>query len=378
MKKKKKTTARRLHDLYSGVLTVLGNRPRATTATGDVAGLHATPLIDGGEAVLDNGPEHRFHNGAPPIQIPHRWPARELCRIENAWLTGDQGQIFLNDGSYLHICPSQHRLDPRKVRRPIRIGARRLDFPVFHLTGRDHENHGHFLLQHLPRWQAARHLMERVDGLRILVPSGHLKWQRRYLELFGVNPKHVIEGTHGTLFCSELYYVPMLWQENYLCAPAIHQGISAGFRRLITPGAPALPAVWISRDDAPNKKLLNEAALVEIFRRTVGPVELVTLSKTPLPQQIDLVGRARLIIGAQGQGLTTSLFAEGSALIVLEAGGQLAPYSWCSAYRDMALLTGNQSLRLISGGGRDSEGSWIFPEDKFRAEISRAVSLLAA
>jgi capsular polysaccharide biosynthesis protein len=376
MKRKKKTPARRLHDLYSGLLAALGSLPRATTDTQKAAGLHATPLAAAGEVFLDNGPEHAFHGAAAPAQIPHRWPARELCHMENAWLTGDQGQIFLQDGSYLHICPSQHRLDPRKVRRPIRVGARRLDFPVFHLTGRDHENHGHFLLQHLPRWQAARHLMEKIDDLHILVPPGHLKWQRRYLEIFGVNPERVIEGSHGTLFCPKLHYVPMLWQEDYLCSPAVHAGISEGFRCLIPNDSPVLPAVWVSREDAPNKKLLNEAALVGIYRREIGPIELITLSQTPLPRQIELMGRARVIIGAQGQGLTTALFAKGAGLIVLEAGEQLAPYSWCSAYRDMAIMAGNKSLRLVSGGGRDSEGSWVFPEEKFRAEIARAVSLV--
>jgi capsular polysaccharide biosynthesis protein len=375
--KKKKTPARRLHDFYSGFLVALGRVPRATCCTTNAAGLHSRPLVAEGETLIDNGPEHRFYEGAVPLHIPHRWPARELCRIENAWLTGDQGQIFLKDGSYLHICPSQHRLDPRKVRRPIRFGARTLDFPVFHLTGRDHENHGHFLLQHLPRWQAARHLVEKIDGLRILVPPGHLKWQRRYLELFGVNPEHVIEGTHGTLFCPELYYVPMLWQDNYLCSPAIHQDIAEGFRRVMTSSAPVLPAVWLSREDAPNKKLINESALVNIFRSEIGPVEVIKLSQTPLQSQVERVGRARVIVGAQGQGLTTALFAKGSSLIVLEAGKELASYSWCSAYRDMAILAGNRSLRLISGGGRDSEGNWLFPEGKFRAEISRANRLLS-
>lgn len=376
MKRKKKTPARRVHDLYSGLLATIGSLPKATTQTSNAAGLHASPLVAAGEVLLDNGPEHVFHGDAVTAKIPHRWPARMLCHVENACLTGDQGQVFLRDGSYLHICPSQHRLDPRKVRRPIRVGARTLNFPVFHLTGRDHENHGHFLLQHLPRWQTARHMMEKIDGLRILVPPGHLKWQRRYLELFGVDPSHVVEGTHGTLFCPELYYVPMLWQDNYLCDPAVHRSISEGFRRLIPSDAPTQPAIWVSRTDAPNKKLLNEAALVQIFREEIGPIELVTLSQTPLPRQIELMGRARLIIGAQGQGLTTALFAKGAGLIVMEAGEHLAPYSWCSAYRDMAIMAGNKSLRLISGGGRDSEGDWIFPEEKFRQEIAHAVSLV--
>lgn len=329
-------------------------------------------IDEAGHLDVDNTFESIFHSKKVVASL--EWPALPLMTLHNAWITGDQGQVFLHDGTFLSICPSLRHLPERKVRRPLAWLGRRLEGVYFHLTGVDHENHGHFLFQHLPRLLAAKaQLQEHGDRLKVIVAPGHKRWQTRYLKYFGISEDRVVEASVGTIHVEKLLYVPMPYGNTYLCNPRFYREIRDGFTTGIT--APAAradgPIVFISRQDAPDRRLANEEEIVTICREVLGAVQVVQLGKFKLDEQIRLCAAARLVIGPQGQGMSVVLFSKGGLFVVMEYGEDFHPLGWCRAFCDTASVLGTQTMRLISGGGFDDPRGWSYPAEKFRKELVR-------
>lgn len=334
-------------------------------------------IDEAGRIDVDNTFESNFHSKDIPASF--EWPALPLMTLHDAWITGDQGQVFLRDGTFLSICPSLRHLPERKVRRPIARLGRRLEGVYFHLTGVDHENHGHFLFQHLPRLLAARaKLREHGERLKVIVAPGHQRWQTRYLEYFGISEDRVVEASVGTLHVEKLLYVPMPYGNTYLCNPRFYREIRDGFTSGITSSAAQTdgPILFISRQDAPDRRLNNEEEIISICQELFGPVQVLQLGKVKLNDQIHLCSTARLVIGPQGQGMSVMLFTKQSAVVVMEHGSQFLPFGWCRAFCDAAILLGGSAMRLISQTSADEQRCWSYPTAIFREEMLRLRDLL--
>jgi len=337
-------------------------------------------LEEAGSVEIDNSCESLFYKKLIPAGFT--WPEASLCILSNAYLTGDQGQVFQADGSLLQICPSLDHLPLKKIRRPISLFAKKIPGTVFHLTGVDHENHGHFLFQHLPRLLAARENVLLKKEFRVLVAPGHVNWQLRYLQYFGIQKDQIVEGSTGTVKVEHLAYVPMLYGSSYLCNPDYYRQIHQAFRSAPIPEEASLKGeqhdiIFISRSDAPNRKLTNEAEVIKVCEEVWGKVYVLELSRTPLPEQIRICRSAKIVIGPQGQGLSVLFFMEKALLILLEYGHTLQPLGWCAAYRDVAILTGNRCVRLLSQSLPDSEGNWMYDIPKFQVDAHRLAQLFS-
>lgn len=205
------------HDLY-GSLAVRFRPPLQFAADPTaVPASERITLVPVGQADLAHPLESALHGqDFAATQLMH--PAMTLVRLQDVLLTGDQGVVFLADGRVLGLCASQRTQSVRKIRRPIPALARRISGRVVHLTGRNHENHGHFLVEHLPRLFAAREWL-RGKPFRVLVAPGHRRWQSRYLSLLGVPESDVIEGSPGTIRVEELIYVSQPGEADTLGSP---------------------------------------------------------------------------------------------------------------------------------------------------------------
>lgn len=151
-------------------------------------------------------------------------------RLNNVLVSGDQGYVFLPDGSWLNVCASLWSQNPRKVRRPIRWLAGKAGGALIHLTGINHENRAHFAVDHLQRYFSARQVLARLPA-RILVAPGHRRWQAGYLKLLGVAESCLVEGTPGTLRVEELLLVPLLGGNTQFGDPASFQAMAAEMQR---------------------------------------------------------------------------------------------------------------------------------------------------
>lgn len=341
-------------------------------------GVEQTALLPGGTASVSLDDESEFFKDILPPSVM-RWSSVSLYRLNGARVVGDQGSVFTDEGKLLRICPSLKRMDQAKVRRPIPWLARRIRGPVFHLTGRDHENHGHFLMQHLPRLMAARPFLEKQRlQPEILVAPGHEKWQGRYLSALKIDAQRIVPCSTGTVHIDDLLYVPMLWDSGHLGPPDLYAQMQSCFRQLagvaegVTPkGRP----LFVSRSDAPTRRLSNETEIINICRQLLGEIDVINLREVPLVEQIGRFAEAPLVIGPQGQGLTSIAFAANSRMLILEAGQSPRETGWASTYRDFAHFTGNSALRMLSGEPWPNDGDWEFPPAFFAQQLRRVISL---
>ena len=314
-----------------------------------------------------------------PVDLPGRWPAAHLYRIADARVGGLCGSIFLQDGALLSVCPWVDMLADKRVRRSMRLFERRLTGPVLHLLGRNHENHGHCLFEYLPRVVAAEPWLRARSGLRIGIAGEFARWQRRYLALLGYEGEQVVELWPGTTRVEELFFVPRLSGLSSLPDPAVMRAtvvrLQAGARALV-PGIAAAPepgrVVFVSRSDAPNKRLLNEAELVASLRRVFPAVETVRLSSLAFPQQLEVMARAAVVVGPQGMGLSNMAFLSGRLLVCLEAGSPPPEMAWEAAYCIHAEHGGNRSVTLYGGQERISpHRDYFYPAEKFESEMRK-------
>lgn len=212
----------------------------------------------------------------------------------------------------------------------------------------------------------------------ILVPPGHEKWQGRYLNTLGGLGARIVPCRTGTLSVEQLYYVPMLWDKGHLGPPALYRQMQASFRSFAGVDDAAPPSgrpIFVTRQDAPTRRLSNEAEIIEICRRQFGDIDVMSLPKVPFAEQIRRFADAPLVIGPQGQGMTNIIFSRQTRMLILEAGESPITHGWVNAYRDFALMTGNSALRLFSGLPWPNDGDWAFPVELFTKQLQRVVSL---
>ena len=194
----------------------------------------------------------------------------------------------------------------------------------------------------------------------------------------------MIECTNGTLQIDELFYVPTVNGTNNHPDPSIYLAIrdrivASVFSRLSIPlgNPPPGNPVFISRADAPDEQISNEAALLEATRDVLGPVDRLTLSELSLPQQILKFNTAPVIIGPVGQGLTNLLFTTGKLAVILDR-GPFKHAGWGANFRDLAILAGNRALRFHSGTEyQEGKRHYSFPVEHYRSELKRLVQCAA-
>lgn len=366
-----------LHDSYDNLLSGLG-RKLAVTDTAPAAHLgDEFPVQQAGSCRFENTLESLFYNRpVPPFE--YSWGAATLTDLRDVFLVGDQAQIFFPDGRFFLPCiyPHQRRLHLIKVRRPIPVLARRVEMPLLHLTGRNHENKGHFLLQHLPRLLVARSWLEKNDGYRILLAPGHAHWQKHFLRLAGVPDHRVVEGTQGTWRARRVFYVPMVYGTNALGPPEHYREIrdrAAAIERS-SPPSPAR-AIFVTRRDAPDKRLLNEDEIIGITRSILGELDVFEFKGRTLEDQIVAFRRAPVILGPIGQGICNVVFAEGRVLVTLAPGTEAGEVYKTGHGTQLALLCGNQAITFHNGEAGESRGNWHFPPERFRAMLTRLVQI---
>ncbi len=367
-----KSFRRRIHDLYANLRSTVQYYPKVESSPRNSTNVTIMPLIETGSEEIPCALEERYYNQTSTSKLI-RWPAVNLHRIQNATIVGDQANIFTPDGKWLRVCPSLVSLPLKKVRPPIYIGANRLAMPLFHLSGRDHENHGHFLFQHMPRWLAAHKKMKELNPhFKILVAKGHQKWQSRYLLKTGGESGQIIECGDGTTRCDDLFYIPQLRSENEcLSRPQEYRDINEYIHR---PHAKTGPSLFLSRKDAPNRYLLDEPAAIAEAEKVFGNIRVLELSKTPLDEQISLVSQAPVIIAPLGQALAISLFARNSIFINLDGGN--GPDPWGDAFRNVANICGNQAISLYSKSSRTKDGSFTFPRHELQQMLENVKKLV--
>lgn len=369
---------RKIHDFHAGLASKFTRLKRVDVPPPEAL-LEQWQVQSAGEQIFDN----RFEAsvlGTHETTTDYHWPDAFAYRLKDVSLAGSGGHIFFRDGSLFNVDPLTKVIKKeRTVRRPIKGLARVEKGPLLHLCGPNSENHGHFILDYLPKLVLFLERFRSHPTARILLSPGRKKWQCRYLSRFGISPDRVIEMDHGTLETDELWYAPILQSLDgiaKLSDPTGHLAVRDALAAQPTKENAPL-CIFASRLDAPNKKLLNEERLAERAREILGDVRIVKLSEHPLDEQLRLFASATVIIGAVGQNLTNVLFTSGKLVLFMTLEEKLWPgkRSWGRAYHNIALMGGNKAVMLLRDTPDDKLHNWVFNEDRFAETLRKAWDL---
>jgi hypothetical protein len=368
-----------VHDSYASLHSALKPALRFVPVEQGKRGRDALLLQKAGSTVLEHPLQTAFLGGQPQ-QSELKWPDRHLYTFDDVRLCGDQARIFFDDASTIGTGTYVWAEKSAKIRRPLPGMRGRGCGAVFHLTGEDHNNRAHFLFEYMPRLYASRQL--RDPSLRLLVAPGHARWQSAYLSLLGVAPEMLLEGSPGTLRADRVEFVPLLGGEDqypHIGNPEIFRSMLSDIHEVIRRNgwvdrvsSSSRSLLWISRRDAPSRRLSNEDELIQIAQAHYAEVRVLVLSEVSFEQQIRLINQYDHIAGAHGQGMHLVALTRGKRILLLEQGKRTRDQSWGAAFRNIAELAGNEAVSLHSGMpfaglGRD----WSYPREKFAADLRK-------
>ena len=194
-------------------------------------------------------------------------PETHLHVLKDVWVVGSEAHIFFEPDQLLSICSSLKDIPERKIRRPISLLSQVIEEPVFILASRAPGNRGHFLTEHLPRLVASINAIKQLGGCGYLVTAGHRKWQIPYLKKLGIPESAIIEANIGSTFCKKAFYVPTLCTGKIatVSCESYYQYLRNRFINGTKPSGKGSP-IFLTRKDAPDRKLSNEDAIFSIAK----------------------------------------------------------------------------------------------------------------
>ena len=170
-------------------------------------------------------------------------------------------------------------------------------------------SHFHWVLDVLTRFA----IVERFDELRqtpIILPKGITRAQYQSLALLGIDRKRIVEfeGSH--------------WRVEYLYFPSFvgvtgsptSFGVEWLRQRLLPASCGGHRRIYISRNDASSRRIVNEADLIKEL--TPLGFEVACLAEMDFPHQVRLFSEASVIIAPHGAGLTNCAFTPSGAVII--------------------------------------------------------------
>ncbi len=193
-----------------------------------------------------------------------------------------------------------------------------------HLLVGNHENFGHWLLNHFSR---LRHAEEEplLREAPVIVGDDLRPVHRQCLIRAGIAPEQIVCLHQGRIARFRELWVPSL----LFCGITGRDGSGGGLywnpeavtfiRRRLRLDFNARPTrrIYLGRKDARWRRLINEAEIVEMLGRF--GFEAVDPGAMSLDQQIELAASAQIIVGAFGAGMNLLLFApEGTPVVELK------------------------------------------------------------
>jgi len=365
-----------LHDAKATIWTAAGNHLKKVEEHSKI--LDKILIQTDSVTHYTNGFEKTYYGSCNQIDFVH--PETYLYVLKNVWVVGSEGRLFFEPDQLFSVCSSIKGLEERKIRRPIKLLAQVIEEPVFILSSRAPGNRGHFLIEHLPRLVASMDAIKQLGGCKILVTPMHKKWQAEYLQKLGIADSEIIEAGIGSVFCKRALYIPTLCEGEMAAASRdkYYQFLRQRFigsQEATGKGTP----VFLSRKDAPDRRLTNEDAIFSIAQTFFPKIKSVVMSTLTLDEQLRLFQEAPVIIGPHSQPFRDILFSSNALVAQLIQGFRDTSnqyYQWAQNYNYVGSLGKNLCLPLFSEIEFNTNSDWIYPEDKFEKDMSQVISLL--
>lgn len=360
---------RKTHDWYAGLM----NRILPLTPSGDHVTSEGRKLAENGRESLVCQLENRFYDRERSIENTVEYGPVHSYQFKQVNVVGDQGYIFRGSRNLISVCDEVKRINIQKARRPIWLLRRKIREPLFHLTGNNHNNHGHFVLQHLPRLMAARERLLANPRSKILLATGHLSWQRFYLERLGFGQDRLLEGTPGTMHCSHVDYIPFYFGPGNLVAAETYRAM----RKLLAPGTPPMQDryFFLSRKGATHRALLNEDEVFRACQKIWPKMERLDLNEHSSTEQVKLFQSARVIFGPHGQAFTNMIYTQNTLAIIANPGTTIR--GWGAHFRNLSIQMGSEGIVLTAGiESGYNKANWIYPMCRLQNQLSKLQDVL--
>ena len=365
-----------LHDAKATIWTAAGNHLKKVEEHSKI--LEKILVQTDSVTHYTNGFEKTYYGSCDQIVFVH--PETYLYVLKDVWVVGSEGCLFFEPDQLFSVCSSIKGLEERKIRRPIKLFAQVIEEPVFILSSRAPGNRGHFLIEHLPRLVASMDAIKQLGGCKILVTPMHKKWQAEYLQKLGIADSEIIEAGIGSVFCKRALYIPTLCEGEMAAASRdkYYQFLRQRFigsQEATGKGTP----VFLSRKDAPDRRLTNEDAIFSIAQTFFPKIKSVVMSTLTLDEQLRLFQEAPVIIGPHSQPFRDILFSSNALVAQLIQGFRDTSnqyYQWAQNYNYVGSLGKNLCLPLFSEIEFHKNSHWVYPEDKFGKDMSQVISLL--
>lgn len=360
---------RKLHDWNAGLM----NRALPLTHLEDGVIPEGRILAEGGRESLTCELENRFYDRNYSVANTVEYSSVRSYELEQVNVVGDQGYIFSGSRNLISVCDEVKRIKLQKVRRPIWLLRRDINEPVFHLTGNNHNNHGHFVLQHLPRLMAVHERLLANKRIKILLATGHLHWQRFYLERLGFEQSRLIEGTPGTMNCRHLEYIPFYFGPGQLVAAETYKAMQC----LLAPDAGLAQDryFFLGRKGATHRALLNEDEVFRACQKVWPKMERLDLREHPSTEQVKLFQSARVVFGPHGQAFTNMIYTRNTLAIIVNPGTTIG--GWGASFRNLSIQVGSDGVVLTAGiEGGLNKANWVYPMCHLRNQLRKLQDLL--
>ncbi|MDB2286711.1 glycosyltransferase family 61 protein [Halorubrum ezzemoulense] len=179
-------------------------------------------------------------------------------------------------------------------------------------------NYYHWIVDYLSKIQGIKKYEEiRNEEMKILIPNNPPNWMRSSLELLDVWDQTVEWDKKSTtvekLVIPTGTYTPIHLTDYQIVSPSRLLWLKNNMCKNIDLDDTYPKYVYISRNDADSRRIINENELIDSLP---DHFESYELSKLSLIEQIRLFSEAEIIVGPHGAGLTNMIW--GDNLHVLE------------------------------------------------------------
>jgi len=195
---------------------------------------------------------------------------------------------------------------------------------VVPLVGEYARTYFHWFQDYLPRLKGVEYYVERTGNRpKLLVPAEPPRWMRDSLLAMGYD-----ESTWSTwsgdcgrvdrlIFPTVQIESPEAFDRARFPAPSTYQWLSRRIKKGISPTSTRdhSPRVYISRDDATERQVENEAAVMELLDEF--GFERYRLSDLSFAEQVTLFRDADSIVGPHGGGFINMIYADDPTIIEL-------------------------------------------------------------
>ncbi|MEF3307197.1 glycosyltransferase family 61 protein [Paenibacillus sp. GYB003] len=245
----------------------------------------------------------------------------------------------------------------------------RSESPVAVLALKDSNIYYHWMMDVLP----TLHLLKRLGikpHLFVINGKAAAPYQIETMEMLGVSRKRIVQSHPGLHIESPLLVVPR-------CVGKFRSRWSIDFlRRELMTACGIVPAagkdrIYISREKAPKRKLLNEDDVMRVLARR--GFRKVHLEGMPVSDQIRLFASAEAVAGPHGAGLTNTVFCNPGTRVI----EMFSPRLVHTCYPMISGLLGLQHYYLVGTGPRPPEFCDVHDRHAdIRVDVRQLVRLL--